>query len=293
MTALAIDADLVVRLLRAQFPHWAELPVARVEPGGWDNRSFRLGDDKVVRLPSAAAYAPQVEKEQHWLSILAPALPIAIPQPLARGTPGEFYPWCWSIYNWLPGRTAEQLVLDDPVRLARSITCFLKALHAIEPAGGPPPGLHNLHRGAPLDRYDAEVREALSRLRNLVDGDRLLALWDAAAASRWEAEPVWLHGDLSPRNLLTWHGELIAVIDFGCCGVGDPACDLAIAWSDLGSRARGAFRSALPLDPQTWVRGRGWAVWKALVTLAHGQPALGEWARRTLAETLADPHELD
>ena len=58
-------------------------------------------------------------------------------------------------------------------------------------------------------------------------------------------------------------------VDFGCSAVGDPACDLVIAWTFFEGPSRAAFRSALPLDDDTWQRGRGWALWKALITIAE------------------------
>ncbi|HZG45294.1 MAG TPA: aminoglycoside phosphotransferase family protein [Allosphingosinicella sp.] len=284
---LPIDAELVSRLVEDQFPQWSHLPVTAIEPGGWDNRSFRLGDGMVARLPSSASYADQVAKEQHWLPILAPSLPVAIPKPLALGRPGAGYPWHWSVYAWLPGETAASGAAHDPAKLARALADFLRALHRIDPTGGPPPGQHNCYRGAPLARYDAEVRHALTQLGDLVNARRTLSIWESAAALRWQQPPVWLHGDIALDNLLLRDGSLSAVIDFGCCGVGDPACDLAIAWSGFDAPAREVFRQALPLDPATWERGRGWALWKALITLAGGSPERAEAARRTLAQVLA------
>jgi len=292
-SAPEINCHLVRRLLRAQIPEWSQLPVTVIDPGGWDNRSFRLGEDKLVRLPNSAAYAPQVEKEQSWLPVLAPRLPFAIPRPLALGTPGENYPWHWSVYAWLPGETAERAASDDLVRLASSLATFLTALHAIDPTGAPSPGPHNFYRGAPLHHYDGQVREAAANLSARAGAGKLLALWEKAAATRWEAEPVWLHGDLSPGNLLVEDGEFTAVIDFGSCGIGDPACDLAIAWTHLGPRGRAAFREALPLDRGTWARGRAWALWKALITLESPHPRQAAQAEQTLAEILDNPDELD
>src|SRR3954467_3342218 len=102
-----IDAELVRRLIAAQFSQWAHLSIEPVEPGGWDNRTFRLGDRMSVRLPSAAAYAAQVEKEHRWLPEIAPHLPLPIPTPLAKGAPAEGYPWAWSVYGWLDGTPAK------------------------------------------------------------------------------------------------------------------------------------------------------------------------------------------
>lgn len=159
--AESIDAGLVRRLVRAQFPRWADLPVEPVAFGGWDNRSFRLGERMVVRLPSAEIYAPQVEKEQHWLPLLAPMLPVAIPVPLAMGRPGEGYAWPWSVYAWLEGDTADRGHVRDAGGFAVSLAGFMEALQRIEPTGGPPPGPHNFHRGGQLAVYDGEARARL------------------------------------------------------------------------------------------------------------------------------------
>ncbi len=95
---MKIDKQLVSELIQEQFPEWADLSINLVIPGGWDNRTFRLGDDKLVRLPSGDAYAGKVEKEQRWLPILARSLLVDTPRPLAMGEPSCGYPWRWSVY---------------------------------------------------------------------------------------------------------------------------------------------------------------------------------------------------
>ncbi|WP_299321525.1 aminoglycoside phosphotransferase family protein [Parasphingopyxis sp.] len=286
-----IDAGLVRRLIAAQFPQWADLAVTPILPGGWDNRSFRLGDDMVVRLPSAQRYAPQVEKEQYWLPKLARELPVAIPSPLAKGEPGIGYPWHWSIYGWLDGETAQADRIADPERFAISLAEFLNALQQIDGTDGPPPGAHNFHRGGPLTAYDAETRTALADLDGKIDSRAAIAIWEAARATSWTGAPRWLHGDFAPSNLLVKDGALSAVIDFGCCGGGDPACDLAIGWTFFEADTRRAFRAAIDIDDATWLRGGGWALWKAAIVLA-GRPGTNAAERdrseTTLRRLLAD-----
>jgi aminoglycoside phosphotransferase (APT) family kinase protein len=285
----AIDADLVRRLIAAQFPAWSDLPVEPVTPGGWDNRTFRLGDRMSVRLPSAAWYAAQVAKEHRWLPTLAPHLPLPIPVPLAQGQPTVEYPWPWSVYRWIAGEPAATAHIDDRTRFALDLAGFLKALYAIDATDGPAAGTHNFWRGGPLAVYDEETRQAVRTLGEQIDGAAALAIWDAALATRWEATPVWVHGDVAVGNLLASDGRLSAVIDFGSSGVGDPACDLVIAWTFLAGESRQVFRDALPFDAGTWARGRGWTLWKALITIAEpGNPHAAD-ARRVLAEVLADP----
>src|SRR5882762_5317522 len=101
-----IDDTLVRRMVAVQFPQWADLPVRSAAADGWDNRSFHLGEHMIVRLPSAADYSLQVEKEHRWLPKLARLLPLPIPTPLAIGEPAGGYPWRWSIYRWIEGDTA-------------------------------------------------------------------------------------------------------------------------------------------------------------------------------------------
>jgi aminoglycoside phosphotransferase (APT) family kinase protein len=282
----------VGQLVAAQFPQWADLPIRPVELGGWDNRTYHLGDDMTVRLPSAEAYAGQVEKEHRWLPQLAPLLPLPIPVPLAMGIPAGSYPWHWSVYRWLDGENATLELVADLEQFAVTLAGFLAALQRIDPTGGPRPGGHNFWRGGPLAIYDAETRQAITALDGVIDTGAATTVWEAALQATWRGPPVWLHGDVSAGNLLVRRGRLSAVIDFGCSGVGDPACDLTIVWTFLSGKSRDAFRAALPLDGATWARARGWALWKALITLVehiHTDPLRAGETRRVLRKVLADP----
>ena len=286
-----IDAALVGRLIAAQFPQWAGLPIRPVANGGWDNRTFHLGERMAVRLPSAARYVAQVEKEQRWLPRLAPFLPLPIPVPLATGLPGEGYPWPWSVCRWLDGDTARAARIADLPRFAADLARFLTALQRIDAADGPAAGPHSFWRGGPLATYDAEIRQAIATLEGRVDAEAVTAVWEAALAAPWRGPPVWFHGDVSPGNLLVQAGRLSAVIDFGCSGVGDPACDLAIAWTVFEGESREVFRRALPLDAGAWARGRGWTLWKALIVwaaLPGANPLDAERCPAIVAAVLAD-----
>ena len=287
----SIDDALVSRLIAAQFLQWSELPIRRITPSGWDNCTFRLGDTMVVRLPSGEEYADQVAKEQRWLPILAASLPLAIPIPLALGQPGAGYPWNWSVYRWLEGEPASTGSIADLTELASSLGRFLGALQRTDATGGPAPGPHNFHRGGSLGIYDGQTRQAIATLKGKINGDAAIAVWEAALASMWQRPTVWVHGDFAASNLLVQAGRLNAVIDFGQLGVGDPACDLAIAWTFFEVASRKAFRDALPLDAETWVRGRGWALWKALIVpsdLVAVTAFEAAHSRRTINAVLAD-----
>jgi aminoglycoside phosphotransferase (APT) family kinase protein len=244
-------------------------------------------------LPSATRYALQVEKEHRWLPKLAPLLPLPIPLPLAKGVPAEGYPFYWSVYRWLEGQTVTPERIADLSQFATALAEFLIALRRIDPAGGPPPGPHNFFRGGPLMVYDAETRRAIAALGGRIYADAATAAWEAALAAAWYGPPVWFHGDVAAGNLLVEGGRLSAVIDFGTSGVGDPSCDLAIAWTLFRGESREAFRAALRPDDATWARGRGWTLWKGLITLAEHidtNPSEAGRARRVISEVLVD-HE--
>jgi aminoglycoside phosphotransferase (APT) family kinase protein len=284
---VATDATLVRRLLAAQFPAWADFPIEQVASAGTDNALYRLGDDMVVRLPRIQWAVKDVEKEREWLPRIAPLLPLAIPVPLGSGEPAEGFPWPWSVYRWLPGENPSVEPGADADSLAPEVARFVAALHRVDPADGPPAG-----RGIPLGRRDAPTRAAIGALQEIVDTIAVTAAWDAALqAPAWPGPPVWVHGDLSAGNLLTVDGRLSAVIDFGGLGVGDPACDLIVAWDLFSAEARKAFREALGVDDATWERGRGWALSTALIALPYYRdtnPAIMASARRKIAAVLAD-----
>jgi aminoglycoside phosphotransferase (APT) family kinase protein len=285
---LETDKTLVRRLLVAQFPQWAELPVQALSAGGTDNAIYRLGAELSVRLPRRrGASAGWLDKEFEWLHKLAPLLPFSIPTPLARGVPGEGYPNEWAVYDWLDGDDAASAHLDlrgAAVDLAELLT----ALRRIDPAGGPTPG----GRGGPLGPRDEATRAGIAALGGAIDAAAVTAAWDEAlAAPDWDRPPVWIHGDLDARNLLVQDGRITGVVDWGAACVGDPACDVKVAWAVLDAETRPIFRERLRIDDATWARGRGWALSQAMIALPyylHTYPAIVEQAWRWLCEALAD-----
>ncbi|MFE4367922.1 aminoglycoside phosphotransferase family protein [Streptomyces sp. NPDC056835] len=285
-----IDVSLVSRLITRQFPQWADLPLKQVPSAGTDNAIYRLGDDMAVRLPRIPGAVDQVGKEQKWLPRLAPHLPLRIPLPLGSGVPGEGYPWSWSVYGWLEGENATTENITDMHRAARDLARFITDLHAIDHRGGPTPGEHNFFRGVPLADRDTGTREAIAALEGVIDTDAATAAWESAVAvpARTGA-PVWIHGDLSAGNLLVRQGDLSAVIDFGGSSVGDPACDLMIAWELFSGSTRETFRASMSVDDATWERGRGWALSVALIALPYYKdtsPVIADRARHIIGEVL-------
>lgn len=263
-TPLKIDVELAENLVASQFPHWRHLTIKPVKFSGWDNRTFHLGDDLTIRLPSDEEYAPQILKEFKWLPILGKSLTLQITQPLALGKPDHSYPWPWSINKWIEGESASLERIQDLVQFAKDLGRFLLEFHTIDSTGGPTAGAHNFYRGGALSNYDLEMRDAIPLIKNEHEKNIAQQLWNEALSSSWEGRPVWVHGDIATGNLLVKNGTLCAVIDFGQLAIGDPACDLAIAWTLFTNESRQAFHEAIPLDKHTWIRALGWTLWKTL-----------------------------
>jgi aminoglycoside phosphotransferase (APT) family kinase protein len=283
------DVELVRRLLVAQFPQWAELPIAPVVSYGTDHDIYRLGGALAARLPRIGWATEQAAKEHEWLPRLAPHLPLAVPVQLAMGQPAEGYPFAWSVYEWLPGENANGTI-DDLVQAAVDLAAFVKALRAVDASGAWPRARGA--RGGPLAERDEDVRRSIVDLRDRIDGVAALRSWDESLeAPEWEGEDAWVHGDLLPGNLLVVDGRLSAVIDFGCLNAGDPACDLQPAWNVFAGESRTRYRTELHVDDASWLRGRGWALSQAVVALPYyweTNPGMIRQASHALAEVLAE-----
>jgi aminoglycoside phosphotransferase (APT) family kinase protein len=256
---LEINDALVRRLIAEQFPDWSDMSLRRVRPGGTFNAVFRLGDELAVRLARREGPTEPGGKEQEWLPRLAPLLPLRIPTPVAQGRPGFDYRWFWEVHTWVEGETVPIETIDQ-IQAARDLAAFVTALQRADPVGAP------AGRGVPLARLNDSFEYWMPRFR----GDpRVTDVWQLAlAAPGWEGSPVWHHGDLDARNWLVREGRICGVIDWACMGVGDPACDVMVAWKLHSVEARDAFREALPTDDATWARARGWVIWQAVAALA-------------------------
>jgi aminoglycoside phosphotransferase (APT) family kinase protein len=232
---------------------------------------IELGDHMLIRMPTAADYALKVPKEQELLPQLAKRLSVSIPAPIKMGKPSTDYPYPFSIYKWLSGKSINLLTLIDQEKeqLAFDLAKFLKELQAITDVEGPGPGQHNWWRGDHVSVYDKGAREQIAELAEIIDASKALALWDQACATKWQRQPIWIHGDFAIGNILMDGGKLSAVIDFGGAAVGDPACDLVIAWTYLSGKAREIFISKMDMDTDTWLRARAWALWKATFELCQ------------------------
>lgn len=284
-------AELVRRLVAAQFPRWSTLPIRRVPSAGTDNAIYRLGDELAVRMPRIHWATSQIATEQTWLPVLRGELPLAIPEQLAIGEPADGYPYSWAIYRWIDGEDANSATPPDMSQLARDIGGFVAALRRIDPAGGRNASEHRL-RGSPLAGRDAATRTAIGKLAGMYDTRDLLASWEASlAAPEWDGPPTWFHGDLLPGNVILRHGAAHAIIDFSGLGVGDPACDLMIGWALFEGESRKAFRASVGAGEAEWLRGRGCALSQAVIFIPYylqTNPAGVKAARKSLEAVLQD-----
>jgi aminoglycoside phosphotransferase (APT) family kinase protein len=287
------DVGLVRRLLAAQFPQWADLPITPVPSAGTDNAIYRLGEDKAVRLPRIHWATGQIAKELRWLPGLAPYLPLELPVQLAVGTPHAGYPYAWGVYRWLAGESAADAPIASLEETAVALARFITALQRLDPTGGLAAVEHGL-RGAPLHLRDDGTRVAITAMGAMLDADAALRVWEEALrAPEWDRPPVWFHGDLLPGNLLVTAGRLSAVIDWSGLGVGDPACDLMCAWALFSGPSRQTFRDALAVDDATWARARGQALSQAVIFIPyylHTNPVGVARAQRMLREVLSEYH---
>lgn len=290
---LQITPSLARKLITDQFPEFAHLEIQSVKIQGHDNRTFRLGSDMLVRMPTAESYALKVPKEQELLPRLKPHLTAAIPVPLKMGHPSDDYPFPFSIYKWCDGESANSVSIDDSSleSVAFDLAKFLNELQRIDKKSAPAPGLHNWYRGDHVSVYNDGARAQITALADIIDSDNALDLWERACATRWNKPPVWIHGDFASGNILIQDSKLVGVIDFGGMGVGDPACDMVIAWTFLKVKSRAIFKQNVNMDDDTWLRARAWCLWKASYELcnAEDKTSLDALAQKQIiTEVLAD-----
>jgi aminoglycoside phosphotransferase (APT) family kinase protein len=281
------DAALVRRLLAAQFPQWADLPINAVQSIGTVNAIYRLGDRLYARLPRVRAWAECLEREWRWLPRLAPHLSLRVPEPVAQGSPARSYPLPWAIYRWIDGQPYSDQLVADERQVATDLAQFVVELRRIEPVIEAPRGGRR-----PLRELDAATRAAIESARGAIDSDAARVAWEIALdAPAWNGTPVWIHSDLLRPNLLVHAGRLRAVIDFGGIGVGDPAADVIAAWNVFNQSGRAVFRRALDVDDGVWNRARGFALHQAAMIIPYyneTNPGFVSLAKRTVEQILAD-----
>lgn len=289
-----ISPALARSLVAQQFPHLAGLPIRKLNSAGTENTIFRLGEHLSIRMPRVAAAAKQAEREAIWLPRLANHLSLAIPEPVELGRPTEDFPHHWAICRWLEGENAFIHPVDDLVDSGHRLARFVQSLRNAPIAGDASLVATTSGRGVDLIHRDAATRAAIASCEGLVDTETLDAIWaNALATPKWDGPPIWVHGDIHIGNLLTESGRITGVIDWGCLGKGDPACDLTVAWSMLDRASREVFRAELAVDDATWIRGRAWAISVAVIALPYylkTNPLLVTISRHSIEEAIRDFH---
>lgn len=285
---LSINEALVRSLLNSQCPDWADLPLNKLPSSGTDHALFRLGSHYVVRLPRIDWAVDGIDKECKWLPKLAQFLKIPISNPLFKGHAESFYPWSWLVTQWQEGHNPAFEQENEYAELAKDAAHFLNELHGIKLANSP-----LSRRGVPLKNLDQETRKAINELKGEIDIAWVTHLWEKLIAfPTWQHKPVWVHGDFLPGNIVVQDNRLSAVIDFSDVGIGDPACDLVIAWSLFNPSSREIFKQHLEnIDEHTWERGRGWALSIALIMLPYYQYSnlvLTKLARRMIKNIISE-----
>lgn len=222
-----IHESLVHALLKSQHPDLADKPL-RFFNHGWDNDLYRLGDDLLVRLPRRKLADTFLQNEIKYLPQISERLPLPVSVSLRNGKPESFYPAHWAITPWMPGERANECTpsSDSCIKWIE----FLQCLHQTQPASGP----HNPYRGVPLAKRDDAFKERFQRLQSkakgLINYSAALSVWESGLKAKAEFEPVWLHGDLHPMNILCDNNQFVSVIDWGDICKGDAATDLASLW---------------------------------------------------------------
>lgn len=289
---VATSASLARNLIRTQFPQWGDLKIKKIKSTGTDHAIYRLGTAMAVRLPLVHWATDQAAMERKWLPRIASFLPLEIPEQLAQGKPTKDYPYAWSIYKWLNGEDAITAKFDNPNQAAHSLATFLVALREIDTKDGPRASEHKSRRGLPLSVRDADVCKAIVDLGDKIDSAAVTAAWEKAlTAPEWDRAPTWFHGDLLPGNILVSRGKPSSVIDWSNLAIGDPACDLMIAWRLFSGESRETFRKTLAIDDATWARGRGHALAQALIFIPYyinSNPTAVEASYHAVNEVLAD-----
>jgi len=289
-----IDDALVHRLLAKQMPQWAALPRHAVSPLGTDNVMIRLGDTLAVRMPRTLQASAALTKEQRFLPLLAPHLPLKIPAPIRFGEPDGHYPWPWSVCPWIAGRNPAPGEAD--IALAGDLADFVRTLHEIDTFGLRSEGPLHSYRADSIHLRDAITRQSIDACDELLDRTQIANIWDhARRVEDFTGPHVWTHSDLHPGNLVMRSGKLAAVVDWGNLILGDPAIDCIVAWNLLTPATRSTFRIQLGLDDASWRRGRAWALSIALVALPyyiHTNQQITAWARYTIRQVADEFSEL-
>lgn len=256
--------ELVKSLLTEQFPQWKHLVISAIKIGPRSNCVYRLGEDKIIRLPINQRSSRQSVIEQQWLHIIEGKVPVRVPKIVGFGKPSDIYPYRWSVYDFISGTPiSEGMGMMNSKEVISDLAEFLSALHKVETENAPRPGAYNKFRGGELSHYDAFIRTSIEQMdsRNQIDKEAALRVWDEALNASQNVQQKWIHGDLTTRNILVQDGRISGIIDFSNMTVGDIAYDLMPSLKYCDELHREIFQEKMSLDTDTWLRAKGWTLW--------------------------------
>ena len=279
-----ITEALIAGLVADQFPSLAGLPITIVGEG-WDNVMARIGETLAARMPRHTVGEKLLKREQEWLPILAPALPLPVPAPVHIGRPSASYPFTWNIVRWVEGECAD--LVPPLASEAQVFAQFLKAVHTPAPPNAP----QNSARDCPLRGKQADTERRMRALAYRSDllTPALMQTWQRALETEIDVPLTWIAGDIHARNVITRDGRFAAFIDWGDMCAGDRATDLAGIWNLFETpAARRAAIDAYGMSEPTRIRAMGWAVFCGVILLETGlqdnprDAAMGEATLRRL-----------
>ena len=288
---LHITSDMVHRLVRAQFPLWANEPVCELQTEGSSNAIFRMGSGLSARFPLRMRSPQQalnsIVAERAAQRELAQVTTTRIPQTLSIGAPGFGFPLPWSIQTWLPGETATQVDVGGSMQFARDVAAFVLQLRSTPTQGRTFGGRG---RGGDLAVHDPWMEECFAKSEELLEIESLRELWMNYRSLQEHPVETMTHGDLIGGNLLVAKGRLVGVLDHNSYGAADPSVDLVVAWHILDTGPRSVFREELRCTPLEWERGKAWAFQQAMGLVWYYETTnlpLSQMGRRTLARLTA------
>ncbi|MGI8825662.1 MAG: phosphotransferase family protein [Chloroflexota bacterium] len=188
----------------------------------------------VFRIAKSADALQGHLREMRLLPVLAPHLPIAIPEPRLQAAASPSLPYGAIGYHKLPGVSLGPEKLNDrnSVDIATQVASFLVSLHTFPSYGAPAVALPDVaSREAGVRALRDTVLPPLSEALSADEYGTIVRWWGGflKSAERLKFDPVIVHGDLWYENVLvdeTAH-RVVGVVDFESAAWGDRAQDFA------------------------------------------------------------------
>lgn len=266
-----IAEDTAKAIIYNQFPDFSGVAIRKNSIQGHDHTVFRIGKKHIAAFPNAKKYGERIQQLSQFLSQIKLKISIQISEILKIGAPAHGYPFLWSISTFIEGESAN--LCFEAIDLNKFTIDLSTVLNEFKMISMETvslfPGKENWYRGGDLAEYNHQVIEAFGILKNTINYEILYKIWLKALGSSWQLKPIFVHGDIALGNLIVKDKKLCGIIDFGTMCVGDPACDLMIAFTVFSQENRKIFKKELDYDRNTWYRAMGLTLWKALIEYAE------------------------